>query len=164
MKNKMPLMLTLILGTLLSVLSVWVNCCNVSGLYSCSLTPDNGSAVTVSIEKSSVSSSLSSSVTLDFEESGKYKFSDFKDRYYNLVAADVSHLGSLSYNFRTMVKSAARLYYQSSTFWAKAAIRQIAGYIQNKSLLSESYYSKKFRVGITGEHIEYIYLLCRIVI
>lgn len=164
MKNKIPLILTLLLGTLLSILSVCIKDCNVSGLYSCSLYSNYDSSATSSIDKTSASASLSSAATLDIEDNGKHKLSDFGNRYYNLVAADISQLGSLSYNFRTMVKSASRLYYQSSTFWAKAAIRQIAGYIQNKSLLSESYYSKKFRVGITGEHIEYIYLLCHIVI
>lgn len=95
---------------------------------------------------------------------GGLTFSDYDNRYAELLAVDASQIGSLAANLRLMVKLASKQIYQTSVYWAKDAVRRIAEYIQHKSFISENLNSSKFRVGMAGKHVEYIYQLCRIVI
>lgn len=100
----------------------------------------------------------------DYEDIHKQLFFDFDDSRAELLAADISQLGNLAVNLRVMVKFTARQIYNISVFWAKYAVRMIAEYIQHQSFIAECLNSSKFRVGMTGSHIMYIYQLCRIII
>ena len=81
-----------------------------------------------------------------------------------MLAADVSQLGNLAVNIRVMVKLTARQIYKTSVLWAKYAVRMIAEYMQHQNFISECLNSSKFRVGMTGSPIMYLYQLCRIII
>lgn len=93
-----------------------------------------------------------------------FLLSDYDDSRSEMLAADVNQLGSLALNVRVMVKLTARQIYNTSVLWAKYAVRMIAEYIQHKSFINEFLNSNKFRVGMTGSHVRYLYQLCRIVI
>ncbi|MCF2592995.1 hypothetical protein I6E11_04110 [Bacteroides caecigallinarum] len=94
----------------------------------------------------------------------KYLLSNNNDNRTEMLAADVSQLGSLAVNLRVMVKLTARQIYKTSVLWAKYAVRMIAEYMQHQSFISECLNSSKFRVGMTGNHVRYLYQLCRVVI
>lgn len=94
----------------------------------------------------------------------KFLLSDYNSRHTEMLAADVSQLGSLAVNIRVMVKLTARQIYNTSVYWAKYAVRMIAEYIQHQSVIIENLNSSKFRIGMTGSHIMYLYQLCHILI
>ena len=94
----------------------------------------------------------------------KYLLSNNNDSRTEMLAADISQLGSLAVNLRVMVKLTARQIYKTSVLWAKYAVRMIAEYMQHQSFISECLNSSKFRVGMTGNHVWYLYQLCRVVI
>ena len=94
----------------------------------------------------------------------KYLLSNNNDNRTEMLAADVSQLGSLAVNLRVMVKLTARQIYKTSVLWAKYAVRMIAEYMHHQSFISECLNSSKFRVGMTGNHVRYLYQLCRVVI
>lgn len=100
----------------------------------------------------------------DNKDIHKQLFFDYDDNHTEMLAADISQLGSLAVNLRVMVKFTARQIYNTSVFWAKYAVRKIAEYIQHQNIIAECLNSNKFRVGMTGSHIVYLYQLCRIVI
>ena len=93
-----------------------------------------------------------------------FALSDYNDRYTELLAIDVSQLGNVAANLRLMVKLAAKQIYQTSVYCAKDAVRRIAEYMQHQSFISENLNSNKFRVGMAGKQVQYLYQLCRIVI
>lgn len=93
-----------------------------------------------------------------------YFFSDYDDSRSEMLVEDISQLGSLAINLRVMVKLIARQIYNTSVLWAKYAVRMIAEYIQHQGFINECLNSNKFRVGMTGNHIRYLYQLCHIVI
>lgn len=94
----------------------------------------------------------------------KFILSDFDDAHTEMLAADVNQLGSLAASFRVMVKLTARQIYNTSVYWAKYAVRMIAEYIQHQSFIIENLNSNRFRIGMTGSHIKYLYQLCHIII
>lgn len=102
--------------------------------------------------------------TKEYWDMYTFLLSDYDDSRSEMLAADVNQLGSLALNVRVMVKLTARQIYNTSVLWAKYAVRMIAEYIQHKSFINEFLNSNKFRVGMTGSHVRYLYQLCRIVI
>lgn len=93
-----------------------------------------------------------------------WQFSDYNDRYGELLAVDISQLGNVTAHLRFMVKQTARQSYQTSVYWAKYAVRKIAECMQHQSFIYEFLNSSKYRVGMTGDHVQYLYQLCRILI
>ena len=65
----------------------------------------------------------------------KYLLSNNNDNRTEMLAADVSQLGSLAVNLRVMVKLTARQIYKTSVLWAKYAVRMIAEYMQHQSFI-----------------------------
>ncbi len=102
--------------------------------------------------------------TKEYQYTYKILLSDYDDSRSEMLVTDVSQLGSLALNIRVMVKLTARQIYNTSVLWAKYAVRMIAEYIQHQSFINELLNSNKFRVGMTGSHVRYLYQLCRIVI
>lgn len=102
--------------------------------------------------------------TKEYWDMYTFLLSDYDDSRSEMLAADVNQLGNLALNVRVMVKLTARQIYNTSVLWAKYAVRMIAEYIQHQSFINEFLNSNKFRVGMTGSHVSYLYQLCRIVI
>lgn len=102
--------------------------------------------------------------TKEYWDMYTFLLSDYDDSRSEMLAADVNQLGNLALNVRVMVKLTARQIYNTSVLWAKYAVRMIAEYIQHQSFINELLNSNKFRVGMTGSHVRYLYQLCRIVI
>lgn len=102
--------------------------------------------------------------TKEYWDMYTFLLSDYDDSRSEMLAADVNQLGNLALNVRVMVKLTARQIYNTSVLWAKYAVRMIAEYIQHQSFINEFLNSNKFRVGMTGSHVRYLYQLCRIVI
>lgn len=100
----------------------------------------------------------------DYSGGEDWQFSDYNDRYGELLAVDISQLGNVTAHLRFMVKQAARHNYQTSVYWAKYAVRRIAEYMQHQSFIYEFLNSNKYRVGMTGDQVQYLYQLCRILI
>lgn len=110
------------------------------------------------------SENISEEECKEYYDIHKFLLSDYNSRHTEMLAADVSQLGSLAVNIRIMVKLTARQIYNTSVYWAKYAVRMIAEYMQHQSFITENLNSNKFRIGMTGSHILYLYQLCHIVI
>lgn len=100
----------------------------------------------------------------DYSGGADWQFSDYNDRHGELLAVNISQLGNVTAHLRFMVKQAAKHNYQTSVYWARYAVRRIVEYMQHQSLIYEFLNSNKYRVGMTGDQVQYLYQLCRILI
>lgn len=95
---------------------------------------------------------------------GESFFKDYADFLTSDIVADTSHIASLTSEVRLMIRFVSRYISNMSVFLSKNAVRRISEFIQHQSLLLEDLNKTRYSITITGDHIRYLYLLCRIII